>query len=240
MSQEQSLQEWARTASFPSPVRWGDVESAVLDRKLPPLPEEAGAGARRAPVVATIVLGVLMYGAAVIGLVAVVVATWVVATSDRDPWVLVAQIAFFVALAVPVTTIGAWWSEGRRRGTWDLPASAVTGVAAAAALVVALTGWDSVGGTGVLMGAVAVGGLGSVVVLLAASSAEPRTEQRRRRWSVDAAADMRYLVARQEVLEILVGRGLAPGLDEESRVEMVGMPFGTWRELDDPEPTRRR
>ncbi len=147
-----------------------------------------------------------------------------------DALLIAAQIAFFVSLVVPVTTLSAWWTDGRRRGGWDLAVSGATAVAALLGYVVARTQWTETGGLGVLMLVSGAASLLTFGALLVASAPGPRAKKRR--WSINPAKDRRYLAARRQVLDILVQRKVAGDLDADTRKRMGQMPLGSGHELD--------
>ncbi|HLT10910.1 MAG TPA: hypothetical protein VK028_08890 [Micromonosporaceae bacterium] len=228
---EQSLRDWARTANFSYPVRWGEVESAILARDLPPLEQEVTTGrfARVAVVAAAAVVGALVYGASVVGLGLVAVGAYLAASPG--PWMVVAQIAFIVATLVPVTVLMAWWTE-RRRGPWDVLVSGLTAAASIGAFVILTTlpEESDAGWLGTLTLVAAVVALAVFLVILAASKGGPRA--RRRAWSLNPGKDLRYIAAREEVLQVLVERRLVQ-LDKAGQRKVLEMPLGSWHELDE-------
>lgn len=236
VDRQQPVEAWARTAEFPQPVRWGDIEAAILSR---PPPEAAGGrdyvptGKERVggKVAFGIVMaaGILMYGLPVIGLGIV----WaVVGAGLESGWLSLAQAIFFVSLTVPLATLSVWWSSDRRREPKDLIITAVAGCSALAAHVLIQAAGNVGGGLleiVTLLGAVC--GFAVFAVLLLASNAGRRRSGSRTGNS--QPREDRYNVARARVLDILVERGVVDE-DEVDIGYMLDMPLGTWRDLDTP------
>ncbi|UFU07091.1 hypothetical protein [Ruania halotolerans] len=225
----ESVEEWARTAHFPFPIRWGAVEDAILDRRPPPLEDEQGQVGRAILKAIVLLVAIAVYGAGAIGLAAIALGSSAASGIGSDSWLSLARIAFLVSLVALMTVLAVWWSDGRRRGPWDVLAAGCTALTGSGATLILLVGRGEVGGLGALTIVAALGGLVAVIVLLAASRS--RTVGRRR-WSIDPMKDRRYLAARQRVLAVLEERGLTQELSEGSRQQLKNMPLGTWHQLD--------
>ncbi|QOR71295.1 hypothetical protein IM660_03040 [Ruania alkalisoli] len=223
-----TVEEWARTEPFVEPIRWGEIEDAVLSRRLPPRANESLRGLRLVIKAVVFVLALAIYGAGAIGLAAVLLAS-AEGASEADPWHRVALIALLVAVATMAATMAAWLGDGRRRGPWDLIVAAVTGVGACGAGVVIFTRWSEPGVAGVLAAIAGALGVGGLVALLMASTGR---NDGRRRWSIDPVKDRRYLEARRAVLQILIDRGYAGGLSRGQLQQLETAPFGSWHEFD--------
>lgn len=236
----EALAAWAQSAQFPRPVRWGEVEAAVLARHLPAQEWPAKRGPRGAvgfagTAVATVVLGATALWAAlnllspIVGLAAVLGAR---ATGIAIPvWVFVATMAFVMAL---MTAILIAWGvfQDPRHGRFEL---VVTGAGAAVCLVAAAllrAAPFEAGEASFFAGAAAVVNLVALVRLIAAPRYRGRSFARRHRNLSDI--ERRYVDARAYVLDILVKQRKVADLDGIDLAHMNGMPLRSWHELDQP------
>lgn len=223
--------EWARTADFATPLQWGAVEDAVLAQPLPG--GGAGAGTAATGIVRTLVFG-LVGCSALIGLALVLVLRGSSDTDLQDLAGVGAIVAFLVALALVVASAFIWWDTGRPRSSLGLAVSGVTGVASAVAFVAFLgASYDDDRSTlfiRVLSLGAAVVGLGLFGAILALGT--PSTGQpRKRRLSLDMGKELRYVVARNTALDVLVERGLTQ-VDGKEKERIASMPLGSWHQLD--------
>lgn len=223
---------WARTAEFAWPLRWGDIEDSVLDQ--PFTSADTGAAGAAAQGALRTVAAVVVGGAALIGLALILVLR---GTEDSDLQALAGTgtlVAFIVALGVVVGAAFIWWDSGRPRSPLGLGLAGGTGAVSAAAFV-AFQGADYADDRNALfirlltIGAAVVGVGLFGAMLLASTGAD--TTPRRRRWSLDVGRELKAIVARNTVLDVLVERGLAR-LDGKEKERIASMPLGTWHELD--------
>lgn len=235
---EQSVEQWARTAEFPRPPLWGQVESAILVRPVPGDLDEGlsspGLGAKVLGVVATPVVAVLLgllLGSSLIGLVLIYLGTTQDDPSSASGWIAGASIAYVAALTVPLSVLGIW-RESRRRSPLDLVITGGTALVALTAFMVAGQVPGVAGAAtwiGVLTLSTAAAGTGVFLVLLTRSrpGRRPRRESRRGL----TPEQLWYKGARAQVLEIMLRRGIVDE-NEIDMVSMVEMPLGSWHELD--------
>jgi flagellar basal body-associated protein FliL len=232
--EEQSVEEWARTAQFAQPVRWGEIETGILARDPFPPDERLSLGmaARVGAAWAGVgVFGILFYGSSLIGL-AFVVAGNIGSDASWD-WVTPAQVAFAVAVMVEVVSFLIWW-EIRRRSVLALPVSALTVVASVAAYVVLARSAEEsrLSWLPLLVLIAAMSGAAMFVIGLM-SKPEGRDKSRKppQRGPKSARKRGSYAATRARVLEILTERGVVD-LDEADRKRVLEMPLGYWEELD--------
>jgi hypothetical protein len=234
MEQEQSFMRWARTVEFPRPLRWGDVEAAVLSR---PLPEEddpcdyRGFRVLNAILhVPVVLLAVLTFGASLIGL-GIVVAGRSELIDTEGLWGVMAQFAFLTATVIPVARLFIWLDTGRRRSWTHLLVTGATGAFSFAAYLL-LGGMSDAFGSGlpILTLAATATGSGVCVVIAVASRGWHRYTPRKDR--PDRTPEGRsYNGARAVVLRGLIKRGVVDENDIDVP-DMLDMPLGSWHELD--------
>ncbi|UFU07514.1 hypothetical protein [Ruania halotolerans] len=225
--------EWARAEDFPRPVRWGEIEAAILARKLPRLPEEAWWVSAIGAVgwIVVVLLALPTFGSPVVGLALAAVGSAAEGGSSAEPWFVGARFFFVLATGLGVSLFVDWW-QSRRRGVLQLASSGLTAVASGAAFVV-VQGEARVGlWLPLLMLSAAMVSV-VVFVLGLSSTPEGRPKKRKppRRGPRSAARRDRALRAREGVLQILVGRGLV-NADQDDQVRLREMPLGYWSELD--------
>lgn len=234
---DQSLQQWARTADFADPPRWGEIEAVILGEPVTKedmdlIPPRAGARPRIVGALAYFVVGApaaAMYASSLIGLGLVLWRTG--ADAAPDGWVHGLRLAFLAACGVSGATFGIWW-DTRRRGVLGPVATMATGLVSLWAFVVMLSHPDTLGDTParLLAGLAAVLGIVTCAVVLVASKPGVPRRGLRRRTPVSPEEQIRRGM-RAQVLEVLVKRGVVS--DREIDIpDMVEMPLGTWHELD--------
>lgn len=135
MRSHETVEEWARTAEFPEPIVWGDVEAGILTReprKGPGLP--VGMWVRVALAwVGIAAFVIVVFGASLFGLVFVILGN-VIQGLGWD-WDMAARVAFVVAILVEVPSF-LTWLETRRRSAMSTAVSTLTLVASVAAWIV--------------------------------------------------------------------------------------------------------
>ena len=224
----QSVEQWARESDFPQPIRWGEIEAAILSRSVagdPPV----GPGPSVAP---AYVLGVLVFGAPLFGL-ALVLAMLNDLVEPSGGSMVAAELLFVAAAAVPPVSVNIWNHSGRLRSWPTLLQSGGTGLAALATVFLAGTAplaseggrlqWIAV--------AAALSGFGVCLYLLVASKGWRRRTPRRLR--PRAPEELVHNRGRAQVLATFVDRGLVSERDI-CIPDMLDMPLGSWRELDPP------
>lgn len=231
MAQKQSAQEWARTAPLPHPPRWGEIETALLAR------------AGRPPgftVIQIVAIGIALtiltvsFGAAVIGLVVIMVADHPMGAATVRPL----QFVYLFAVVTPLILLGPWRSD-RQRGPVTLLVPAVSGAASLAAYLILRAepdpgelGWIPLQ----LLLAIATG-FGVFLVVLIAS--KPRRRRRlslgiRLRTFLNPRNEMHYVQTRAEGLDVLLERSDIH-LDEKAQDHALKLQLGEWHKLDTPE-----
>ncbi|QYJ05586.1 hypothetical protein KUV85_07890 [Nocardioides panacisoli] len=150
-------------------------------------------------------------------------------------WLVAAQLAFVVALANVVSSLFKWSESGRLRDPWSVLLTGVTGVLSAAALGLLWTQFDDSGGWApMIAGAGALVGIVGCGVVVVASTGASGTGLGRRVFgpagilNLDPTREHRYVVARGQVLDILIHRGQVP-INQQRRDELVRMALGAWR-----------
>jgi hypothetical protein len=234
VAHEQSVEEWARTTRFPEPVCWGAIEGGILARDPSPLDARLSPGMKvrvGAAWVGIVVFATLTYGSSLIGLAIIAVGT--IGADATWDWVMLARVAFVVAVFMQIVSFLIWW-ETRRRHPLILPVSALTAVASVAAYVVLAVAVEEsrLSWLPLFVLIAAAGGLAMLVIGLVSrpegrgkSRKPPRRGPRRTR-KYDA-----YVATRRRVLDILIARGVVD-LDEADRKRVSEMPLGYWEELD--------
>lgn len=217
---------WARTADFTPPLQWGVIEAEVLSRPAPDVGDSRGPNPLLG--VPLYVLGAIVYAAPVLGL-GVLSARTSGALPESTAGGRFVDVAFLVALVIPLLTFEMWRSCGRRRRPIDLIVTAVSGVSSALGLVVLQSSEGDGGWLVVLVLAAALAGLVVFVLILVRSRGWRRRTPRRLR--PRTSEDRGYNNVRARVLEELVKRGVVDPKEIDGPA-MLDMPIGSWRELD--------
>ena len=235
MSRSEPDVDWARTMEFSTPLRWGEVEAAILSRPAPSLGGQytGPMTARRAlgvsGVVRFVVLGVAIGAAPAIGLGLVVAHVHGALGDEVVRWAFYCQVAAASLLLLAVLE----WTEERRRGSRSsLALVAETAVTSTASYFVLRTSSDqeTYGSLPRLALGTAVAGWILLLVVGFGSRRWVRyTRPRDRPDQTEQGAG--YMGARVAVIEILIRRGLVDRGDVDI-TEMMEMPLGTWRDLD--------
>lgn len=233
MSEQQSIAEWARTADFGEPLRWGSVESAALARATEAELELPGpeifAQARRLERVSTILMSLwraVQILAPVIGILTVLLALRSTEEEAFGGWLVATDLAFIVSIATLFTTLT---TSGKTRLTWAVVSAAWAAVASATAFLLSSVVW--LGLTHILILGAAV--LAIVVVIILLVRRRPAKRHRRERPGDLTPEQFARKGVRAKVLEVLVKRGLVKEDDIDIPM-MVEMPLGSWHELDTP------
>jgi len=236
---EQDLADWARHTDFPQPIRWGEVEAAVLARPRPSFDPEPEFEVTRAwLIIGTILRPVVwlfvavMFGSSLIGLGAIAAG---VSAQDADvaqQWVAVAVVPFFVAVLVPVV-MGFIWSEIRRRIGWMILVTGGSAVVSLSAYVVLRTAPEllNIGWTTWVI--VAAAGTGFVVLALMLFASKPGHGLPRQSKKEMTREEKQYSAMLAQVLEILIKRRLVDE-DEIDVPELVEARLGSWHLMDLP------
>ena len=209
MRANESVEEWARTAEFPEPIVWGDVEAGILTREPKKGPRLPMVWKLRVALawVGIAAFAIVVFGASVFGLVFVVIGTLVEGVSWD--WDVPARFAFAVAALVELNSLRGWF-EIRRRSTLTMVVSALTLVASVGAWIALVLG-EGFGISWLLLfvTVAAVTAL-SVIVLGLLSKPEGRPKNRKppRRGPRKLSTWRDYKDARARVLEILQQVGL--------------------------------
>ncbi|WP_328527797.1 hypothetical protein OG984_19170 [Nocardioides sp. NBC_00368] len=222
-----SAREWAKTANIGTPVKWGDLEREIISLRLVP---EEGVGRPNlllglVMILTSLVLSVFFLSPA-LGAVFVAWATMVDSRGMQEGLVTLAIFMFVVSIVVTVTSIRTWWST-RSRSTVSILGGIVVIVSVVATFAVGLSYDGELPGSWLEVLAAAAGFLGIATVLLnlasnrAKSSEGPKSGREQRR----------YDAAREEVVDVLVERGLVV-LTPDQRRRMQRMRVGTWHKFD--------
>src|SRR5699024_9100496 len=238
MAGAQSTTEWARELPVSEPVRLGEIEAALLSRPVPDSAASTGGGSavRGVTGLLVVVLGLLLVGARVIGLLAVLAQASVDGPSVASGWLPVAGYAFIISICVSLILVGVWVGvNDRRRRRWDLPMLGLTAVLAIISVLVLRTIGD-VEGAGrllILSAVAAVAALGGFLVLLFASK-PPADSTASAASSVEeqhpGPGEKQLLRARAEVLRVLLERRL---IDADTAMQASKMPLRSWHRLDE-------
>lgn len=227
-----SAATWARTASFERPIRFEDVENAVLDSSVPGLDAKASFGMHS--VRQLLVVGVFAL-APVVGLVCVMVMRAATDAQVREFAGIGLLYSFLIAAGVLIASASIWGQTGRPRNLLGIIHAGVSGVIGAVSFALFRT-TDYYGGDTasffirLLTGLSAVLGVGLCVAMLFGSSASPK-KKRRRTFHLGASQEMKLIVGRNAVLDVLRERGLV-SLDDRAAERIASMPLGTWSDVD--------
>lgn len=238
---DQSLEQWAKRTDFPQPIRWGEVEAAILAMPKPdfdPEPQvgvDAGRGAMAAARIVRPVMWLLialLFGSPLIGLAFILIAANAEGVDTAQEWMVAAFIPFIAAVVIPVA-MGFMWSEIRRRIPWTMVLTGGTGVVSLIAYLVLRTAPEimDVGWTTWLILAAAGGGL--LVFGLMVFASKPGMGLPRQSKKKMTREEKQYSAMRAKVLEILIKRRLVDE-DEIDVPELVEARLGSWHLLDLP------
>jgi len=244
VSDDRSVEEWARSHPFSQPLRLGEVESGVLSRA----PLGGGGVSWGVGAVAAVgwlsmaVVFVLGPGVALIGLLAIWLAGRESPPGGTDVWITVAGLAFALgALAYAFYLVEV--VRARRRQARDLVFAVVTVVPSVASFFLLRDLPPEVAPRWLGVAVVAMGALGVAVIVASALStpgtSKPQRSQPPARGPLDSSDRDRYLETRERVLGIVVDRGLLRA-DELEQGRINAMPLGYWEELDGVDEKERR
>lgn len=234
MNKTEPAVDWARTMEFSTPLKWGDVEAAILSQAAPSLggryagPITAKMAVGRSGIT-MMLLGVVLVAAPLIGLGLVL--THMKGVLEGDGVLRVAFYAF-VAAASNLLLVVLSWTEDRKGSRSMLALVGVTALVSTVAYLVVRTGSDTYaeGRLPVLTLGVSIAAWVLLPVIAFGSRRWARyTRPRDRPDQTEIGAG--YMGARVAVIEILIKRGLVDRRDVDI-TEMMEMPLGTWRELD--------
>lgn len=233
---DQSVEQWAKSANFPQPIRLGEVEAGILARR-PAASESLGKSyglvlALIWPVLA--VAFMLGPGLAVLGLLAVYLGTSQDAPIGDNTWLWVAHLIFVVGA---LTELSALIDTVRsRHREWFYLGTALLTVAATAVafLLLRSSAWDEPWGLTPAVVAMGMFAIAVIALSLRAAPEAPGPNAHRkapRRGPENDDEYWHYKRTRQQVLETLLGRGLLK-VDDADRARLNEMPLGYWEELD--------
>jgi hypothetical protein len=239
---DESVEQWARSHHFSEPLRLAEVEAGVLAREpvaAPGLPLWIHAiGA-----VGWIFMGIaflLGAGASLLGLLA----AWLAvrdAPGDSGSWMGVAQLVY-VCSAFAYAFYLVEVVRATRRQVVDMVSAVVTVVASAATFMVLRSSPGTVPDL-VSLAVVVTGVLGALVLVASIMSRTPRpTDDTRKpplRGPSRKADRENYLHTRELALDIVVDRGLVK-LDDLEKSRINRIPLGYWEELDGVDERERR
>ena len=222
-----SAREWAKTANIATPVKWGELEREIISLRLVP---EEGVGKPNLLLGMVMILTSLMLSmyflSPALGAAFVAWATVVDSRGMQESLVTLAIFMFVISIVVTVTSIRTWWST-RSRSTASIVGGMVVIVSVAATFAVGLSYDGELPGSWLEVLALSAGVLGIAAVVLnlvsnpAKESGGPKSGREQRR----------YDAAREEVVDVLVERGLVV-LTPDQRRRMQRMRVGTWHKFD--------
>ncbi|QOR69811.1 hypothetical protein IM660_14255 [Ruania alkalisoli] len=229
------LREWARTEQFSQPLRWGEIEAAILEHDLPRLPEEKAWVTAIGIVgwVGIALLAIPSFGSAVLGLVLVAVGSAAEGAAEAEGWFTGARFFFFLAAALGVGFFVDWW-RSRRRAALQLVTSALIAAGSGAALVVVLASDGPPPGLlllGFILTAIVSGVLVFIAGLVSTPEGRPRRRRPPRRGPRSSRIRDRWRRGRDVVLQILRQRRLVD-IDDDDQVRLNELPLGYWSEVE--------
>ncbi|GGH42855.1 hypothetical protein GCM10010921_16350 [Microbacterium album] len=225
-----SLTAWARTATFPDPIRLGDVEAEVLSRpvRVDAVRRESSLGGR---IVLLIIASLFLIAPGVLGVVGLLLADRATTADDIDSWLTGSRVGYMLATAFPVGVLTMWFTVyGRHRTGYEIlvgVASAVTGVAGLVA--VAAGELDVPGHLVVWIVLAIVAGTACTGFAIFASRSGPPPERVPDHVLAGSETERLQFRDRTLVLHVLRDRGL---VDDATWRRALEMPLGTWHRLD--------
>jgi len=233
---DQTVDEWAASASFPQPLRLGEVEAGILARR----PSASASLGRSYPFLVALTWPFLAVGfmlgpgLALLGLLAVYLGTDQEPPVGQNTWLWVAHLIFvvgaFTELFALVDAV-----KTRHREWFHLGTALLTAAAAAVAFVLLRSSpWDEPWGLTPAVVAMGVIAIAVIVVSLRAKPRAPGPNAHRkppRRGPENENEYWHYKRTRTQVLDTLIGRGLLK-VDVADRQRLDEMPLGYWEELD--------
>jgi len=241
---DDSVEQWAKRAEFSQPIRWGEVEAAILAMPQPSFDPEPEFEVTRAQlIIGNILRAVLwlvyavIFGSSVIGLVFIVVGVTAQDSGAAQEWVAAAVVPFVAAMLVHVVMGWLVWSQIRRRVLWMILLIGGSAVVSLGSYLVLRTvpelldiGWT----TWVIVAAACTGFVVLALMLFASKPGHGLPRQPRRKMTRE---EKLYAALRAQVLRILIKRGLVDE-DEIDVPELVEARLGSWHLLDLPTKTR--
>lgn len=244
---DQSAKEWAESAHFSEPLRLGEVEQGILARR----PVKA----RSAPWWVSL-LGVVGWaalalafiigpGVSVLGALFVWLGTKADPPAGSDFWLGMARWVFLLgALAYVFYLVEVVKARRRRRLDQLFAALTVAGCLATDLLLRRAASPEPPWGLRTLVWALALVAAAMLVASIASKPLAPGAEGSSKRkppirGPEDAKEYERYVNTREQVLDILVHRGLLQ-VDPIERGRINSMPLGYWEELDGVDERERR
>lgn len=232
----EELKRWAKTADFPEPVQWGEVETVIMAYPAPPRdqldPRLMNNDRARSLIGYLIMLPevVVVFGSSVIGLGFVIAHIFYGMTVREDSWVFIfLWFEFFAAIVISVFPVLMWWTT-KRRGRLHLPISGGTSVVSFASFWLLWTSPQSGGLSSFTLYALIAAAAGLVTFVFMLVKAEPGIRRPlRERWRTLTPKEKWYRGNRAGVLAELEKRNLVSKSDTSA---MLAMPLRTWHELD--------
>ncbi|MFE6645502.1 hypothetical protein ACFVJS_02985 [Nocardioides sp. NPDC057772] len=222
-----SAREWAKTANIETPMKWGDLEREIISLRLVP---EEGVGKRNLLLgmimtLTSLVLSIFFVSPA-IGAFFVAWATMIESRGTQESLVTLAIFMFVVSIVVTVTSIRTWWNT-RSRSMVSIVGGVVAIVSVSATFAVGLSYDGELPGSWLEVLALAAGVLAIAAVALNLVSKPSKTGEGPK----SGREQRRYDAAREEVVDVLVERGLVV-LTPDQRRRMQRMRVGTWHKFD--------
>lgn len=219
--------EWARSAEIETPIKWGDLERQIISLRLVP---DAGKGKSNWLLGIVMALTSLMLSifflSPVFAAVFVAWATRVDSRGMQESLVTLAIFMFVISIVVTVTSVRMWW-QTRSRSTVSIIGGVVAIVSVAATFAAGMSYDGELPGSWLELLAIAAGILGVAVVGLNLASKPTKSSGVPK----SGRAQRRYDAAREEVVDVLVERGLV-ALTPDQRRRMQRMRVGTWHKFD--------
>jgi hypothetical protein len=199
-----SAHEWARSADVATPIKWGDLEKQIISERLTPNGDDGGPNW---------LLGVLMVP------IMMMLGAFLLA-----PALAAGLVAW--ATVVSATWLSMWW-QTRSRSVIAIVSGLVATVSVVVTFIVGKSYDGDLPGDWLEWSALVTGVLGLALTILQFVS---KSEHRAGVPKSDRA-QRRYSAAREEVLDVLVERGVVD-LTPDQRHRMRRMRVGTWHKFD--------